>query len=340
MGANRPEGGNMKEQGKRTRALDTRGRPVAGLYFRDSRYIAGWQENGRWRMQTLEASSLTDAKRERESLLSGLREGRIARRDGTTFGELFEAWQESRSISERTRSHEQHLRDRHLETLKTRRVQDIARRDLNRILKEMKETYSPWTCVAVHRIMVGVFALAVRDDILTVSPIDKLSAAERPRQRNAKQIERLDSATMKTLISAGATERWRAAFALAGIGALRIGELRALKWADISFKENTINVSRSLLPSGDEKGTKSEAGRRSVALFPEMRRLLVAWKLKSPRTNPEHYVVCSADGKPVQERNLRRALDQAKTKAKLGDDEKRLSWHSLRHSAGSVWLTE
>lgn len=42
---------------------------------------------------------------------------------------------------------------------------------------------------------------------------------------------------------------------------------------------------------------------------------------------------------PVMERNLRRALDAAKTAAKIDGGEKRLSWHALRHSAGSIWLT-
>ena len=40
------------------------------------------------------------------------------------------------------------------------------------------------------------------------------------------------------------------------------------------------------------------------------------------------------------ERNLRRALDAAKAAAGIDGGEKRLSWHALRHSAGSIWLTE
>ena len=51
-------------------------------------------------------------------------------------------------------------------------------------------------------------------------------------------------------------------------------------------------------------------------------------------------MICASTGEPGMERNLRRALDAAKTAAGLQDGEKRLSWHSLRHSAGSVWLTE
>jgi hypothetical protein len=67
-------------QGKRTRALDSRGRPVPGLYVRDGRFITGYMLDGRWMMRTLLADTLTEARRERESLLAGLREGRVARR--------------------------------------------------------------------------------------------------------------------------------------------------------------------------------------------------------------------------------------------------------------------
>jgi integrase len=68
--------------------------------------------------------------------------------------------------------------------------------------------------------------------------------------------------------------------------------------------------------------------------------LLLTWKIKSPRTDREDYVISTATGEPIQQCNLRRALDAAKTTAGLDGGENRLSWHSLRHSAGSVWLTE
>src|SRR5262249_23742420 len=66
-------------QGKRRRALDSRGRPVPGLYVRDGRYTAGFKLARRWHMRTLSAETLTEARRERESLLAGLREGLPAR---------------------------------------------------------------------------------------------------------------------------------------------------------------------------------------------------------------------------------------------------------------------
>ncbi len=42
----------------------------------------------------------------------------------------------------------------------------------------------------------------------------------------------------------------------------------------------------------------------------------------------------------MEERNLRRALDDAKQRAKLDGGEERLSWHSLRHSFASMLATD
>ena len=88
-------------QGKRTRALDSRGRPVPGLYIRDGSYIAGLQcpQTGKWRMQTLDADTLTDARRERDSCSPALREERISCTDRATFGDVFAEHQDARTLS-------------------------------------------------------------------------------------------------------------------------------------------------------------------------------------------------------------------------------------------------
>jgi integrase len=62
--------------------------------------------------------------------------------------------------------------------------------------------------------------------------------------------------------------------------------------------------------------------------------------VKSPFTDREDYVLVTASRGPVQQRNPQRALDKAKEAAGLDGLEGRLSWHSLRRSAGSIWLTE
>lgn len=132
-------------QGKRTRARDSRGRAVPGLYRRDGRLIAGFQcpQSGKWRMVTLQAETITEARRERDSILAGLREGRTRAPDDVTVDALFADYQQARNLSPRTRSHERHLYDRHLAPLATRRAQDITAAELARILRGLRDRYSP-----------------------------------------------------------------------------------------------------------------------------------------------------------------------------------------------------
>ena len=213
----------MSEQGPRVRVRDGKGNPIPGLYRRDNKFSAGFQEGGRWRMVTLKATTVTEAKRERASLVVGLREGRIASADSSTFAEVFADWQQGRTISERTADHERHHLNRHLATVKGQRVQKISASDVARVLRSMRDDgYSGWTCSATYRILRAVFAHAERRGILTKNPTKGLTDGERPKQRNAKAIERLDSATLRKLIAAAPTERWRAGFALAGVGGLRL----------------------------------------------------------------------------------------------------------------------
>jgi len=325
-------------QGKRTHAVDSRGRRVSGLYLRDGKFIAGFKREGRWTMRTLAAETLTEARREREGLLAGIRDGRIPAPAAATFEDVFAEHQASRSLSERTQKHERHLLERHLRNLNTRRVQDVTASDLACLLRSMKENYSPWTCVAVYRIVAGTFALARRRGLISRSPVDGLAPSERPRQRNAKRVRVLDAEAMASLVAAGTTERWRAALGLAGYAGLRLGEIRALTWSDVDFDAGTLRVRCSLEPDGTEKAPKTEAGNRTVPMLPALRRLLVAWKLRSPRT--DGLIIATAEGKPISERNLRRALEDAKEVAKLTATDERLSWHALRHSFASFLATD
>ncbi len=194
--------------------------------------------------------------------------------------------------------------------------------------------------MAVYRIITGTFALALRRGTIARSPVGGLGPSERPKQRNAKRIRVIDAQAIDRLVLAGSTERWQAALGLAGYAGLRLGEIRALTWGDVDLNAGTLTIRRSLLPDGTPKAPKTEAGTRSVPLLPALRRLLVAWRLRSPHTGPGALIIATAEGKPVSERNLRRVLEAAKGAAKMGETDERLSWHSLRHSFASLLATD
>jgi integrase len=180
--------------------------------------------------------------------------------------------------------------------MKPRRVQDVTATELARLLRDLRDTYSPWTCVAVYRLLAGTFALAVRRGIVTRSPVEGLAPSERPKQRNAKRVRVLEPATIDALVRAGKTKRWQTAIGLAGYAGLRLGELRGLRWQDVDLSANLLHVERSLLPDGTAKPPKTEAGKRDVPLLPALRRLLVEWKLEAPHSKGRDLIVGTADG--------------------------------------------
>ncbi len=117
--------------------------------------------------------------------------------------------------------------------------------------------------------------------------------------------------------------------ALAG---LRLGEMRALTWGDVS--DLAVSVSKSAGPTGEIGETKTKAGNRHVPMSAPLRKLLAAWRLEAHRSTDDDLVIGTWSGKPVSESAVRKALAAAVKEAKLGG-ESRLSCHSLRHSYAS-----
>jgi integrase len=93
----------------------------------------------------------------------------------------------------------------------------------------------------------------------------------------------------------------------------------------VSLETGAVSVTRSMLRDGAEKAPKTAAGVRAVPLLPALRRLLVAWRPASPHTRPGDFVIGTADGGPIHERNVRRAFESAKAAAGLDETGGRLS---------------
>ena len=77
-------------------------------------------------------------------------------------------------------------------------MQDVTPRDVARVLTTMRDDgLSEWSRTHAWRVMRGVFGFAVLRGVLTKDPTTGLSRAERPKQRNAKVVARLDAATLE-----------------------------------------------------------------------------------------------------------------------------------------------
>ena len=95
-----------------------------------------------------------------------------------------------------------------------------------------------------------------------------------PRER----IEDIDAVTAQRVLDACPNAHWRAIFALARYGGMRVpSEIVLLRWADIDWTTGRILVNC--------QKTKKHEGKevRITPLFPELRRELEAWRAEAPK---------------------------------------------------------
>lgn len=174
-------------------------------------------------------------------------------------------------------------------------------------------------------------------------------------KREAEKIVPPDRSDLKKLIKAASdTER---PFILTAITTgLRSSELRGLRWQDIDLDGATVTVCQRADQWGDIGPPKSEAGRRTIPIPPELVTELRKWKLRCKPSTLD-LAFPSATGTPLRHNNLLRRmyiplqvraglavpkLDKAGKPQVDGEGEPivtgKYSFHALRHAAASSWI--
>ncbi len=119
---------------------------------------------------------------------------------------------------------------------------------------------------------------------------------------------------------------------------LRIGEMIALKWSDIDFKNRLIEVKRSYVK---KRMSSTKSGKiRSVDMTPVLAQVLKdlqteqkKWALKTASPVSE-FVFVTRKGKLELAENFRYGLEKCLENAKL----KRIRIHDLRHTYATIRL--
>jgi integrase len=169
--------------------------------------------------------------------------------------------------------------------------------------------------------------VAVRDGVVTSSPVTKLLPHERPKG-DQREMRALNSSEIATLLQAASNSRWKALFSLLLFSGLRIGEALNLKWEDIH--ENHLVVRES----------KTKAGEREVFIIPSVKRLLR--ELQLSQAPGVQYVFATpqnaSQGRtgPPSRREALRALRVAEKKAGIP----KYTLHELRHTFVSILIDQ
>lgn len=176
-------------------------------------------------------------------------------------------------------------------------------------------------------------------------------------KRDAKEIVIPTRVELKAMIAA-ATDTERPLILAAITTGLRSSELRGLRWQDIDLAAGTVTVRQRADQIGQIGPPKSEAGRRTIPIPPELVSELKRWKLRCSHSRLD-LAFPSKRGTPLRHNNMLRrlyfplqiraglAVPHLDGKREYRRDENgqpiltgKYQFHSLRHAAASGWIAQ
>jgi integrase len=128
----------------------------------------------------------------------------------------------------------------------------------------------------------------------------------------------------------------RVMVATAAASALRRSELRGLKWEDLDFERNWINLRRGLVRK-DETKLKTKASRKGVPLAPELAELLIQLRGETLYPAETDWVFASpftSGRRPYWPESA--LADHIKPAARKAGITKNVHWHVFRHSFATL----
>jgi integrase len=308
-----------------------------GIFKAGPSYIVRYRDHaGKQRQKT--CTTLTEAKRFRAKVTLNPAAG--SPRSGPSVTEYATEWLamlagvRPATASEYRRDLENYVLPRigssRLGALDARRIRKLAYD-----LREERTTRAPngrsWS--TVRRILAPLSVMlsaAAEDGVIAAKPWPRLPTPRRdPLKRRHLSVDEL-----VRLLAALPTPQDRLLVRFLAETGLRVSELKALRWGDLSLDDDpAVSVMRRHRLLDGEQATKSERSSGLVPITHELARELKAHRLRRGRPDRETLVFTTPDGQRLDESNYRRrVLDSACSRAGLTP----IGFHVLRHTHGTI----
>ena len=159
---------------------------------------------------------------------------------------------------------------------------------------------------------------------------------ERRRLPRGTSIDALDYDEVMALARAAESEQESALYVVAALTGLRLGELLALRWADVDFGLEQIHVRRNFTAS--REGTPKSGHGRQVPMMEEVTRTVAQLGQPQRFVSDGDLVFCSELGGHLGYGGVHDRFVAARAKVGLRRrrDGQPFRFHDLRHTFGSV----
>ena len=117
---------------------------------------------------------------------------------------------------------------------------------------------------------------------------------------------------------------------------MRVSEVIGLRWSDCDFEAGEIHLSRGIVRQ-HETEMKTEASRKPVPMEQGLAEVLTGWRAECAYNQPDDYVFASIKMHGKQPIWPNSAMeDHIRPAAKRAGITKRIGWHTLRHTFGTL----
>lgn len=275
-----------------------------------------------------------------EAILVDARRGAARQaRTGTTFEIVAEDWYANgkvkRDWSQNTKRDYRSVLDHHLlKEFGPRRIETITARRLERWRDQqiIEGALSRRNANKLLAVMHGIFEHAIRHHGLLANP-----AREVEKLRESYDAARFDFYSpqeVRRLIGAAADAQDAALYLTAAFTGLRRGELIALLWEDVDFKNHSIRVWETV--TRQERGAPKSRKSRTVPMVEDVAVVLKSLKDRARYTAAKDPVFVGERGGTIDGSALRRRYMATLNAAGL----RPLRFHDLRHTFGSLAINE
>ena len=216
-------------------------------------------------------------------------------------------------------------------------------RDIDTLyVHKLEEGLAPATIEVIHRVVKMALKQAVRWRLITRNVCEDVTP---PRETQSRERQIVTPEQAQQLLAAAKGHRLEALITLTLATGMRRGELLALKWQDIEFKQRRLHVRRSAnrLPGGYRvTDPKTARGKRMITLpqfvleaLGQHRIRQLEAKLKAgPKWEEHDLVFCNIYGRFLSTSNLQVLFSTLLKQAGLPH----MRLHDLRHSAATILL--